>query len=368
MQAKVAGLLLLVCAQLMRGVLAAPFAYIPNFGSNDVSVIDTATDTVVATIAVAAGPVGVAVSGDGTRAYVSNTSGKSVSVIDTASNAVIGTVALPVEPYGIAVNRAGTRALVTSIEANAVMVIDTNTRAVVATIPTASRTWGIAIDSTDQFAYVGVFGDGLTNAVAVIRIADSTLTAMIPVPACATGIAANPLGRAVYATNSCGNQAWVVDVVARTYETSVPVPPFPYGIAVNPAGTRVFVASGAGTITVFDASTYAKTASILVDGGGGQPKGVTISPDGLRAYVANQNRNEVLVVDTETNAIVRTIPVGTSPIALGQAMAPAPRVVSPVLEIPTMEREVLAIVAAGLLLLGLARLRDGRIQRSPSGH
>ena len=49
-------------------------AYVTNdSGSNSVSVIDTATNTVVATIAVGQFPFGVAITPDGTRAYVTNT-------------------------------------------------------------------------------------------------------------------------------------------------------------------------------------------------------------------------------------------------------------------------------------------------------
>ncbi len=43
-----------------------------NRDSNSVSVIDTATNTVVATISVGANPFGVSFSPDGTRAYVTN--------------------------------------------------------------------------------------------------------------------------------------------------------------------------------------------------------------------------------------------------------------------------------------------------------
>ena len=41
-------------------------------GSGTVSVIDSATNTVVATIPVGGGPIAVAISADGTRAYVTN--------------------------------------------------------------------------------------------------------------------------------------------------------------------------------------------------------------------------------------------------------------------------------------------------------
>jgi YVTN family beta-propeller protein len=71
---------------------AAPFAYITNGASNNVTVIDTATNTVVgAPIAVGAGPFGIAVNQTGTRVYVTNFFSDSVSVIDTATNTVVGT-------------------------------------------------------------------------------------------------------------------------------------------------------------------------------------------------------------------------------------------------------------------------------------
>ena len=35
------------------------------------------------------------------------------------------------------------------------------------------------------------------------------------------------------------------------------------------------------------------------------------SADGTRAYVANRNDNNVSVIDTTTQAVLRTVPVGT---------------------------------------------------------
>ena len=48
---------------------AVPFAYVVNSGDNTVSVIDTATDTVTATVPVGEFPMGVAVSPDESKVY-----------------------------------------------------------------------------------------------------------------------------------------------------------------------------------------------------------------------------------------------------------------------------------------------------------
>ena len=58
----------LVCGVAGMHAFAAPFAYITNQTSNDVSVIDIATNTVVANVPVGASPFGVAVNPGGARA------------------------------------------------------------------------------------------------------------------------------------------------------------------------------------------------------------------------------------------------------------------------------------------------------------
>src|SRR5438132_5602524 len=85
---------------------AQPFAYVTNASSNNVSVIDTASNTVVATVRVGSGPSGVAITPDGTRAYVTNGTnvGNTVSVIDTASNTVVATVGVGAESLSVAIS------------------------------------------------------------------------------------------------------------------------------------------------------------------------------------------------------------------------------------------------------------------------
>ena len=63
-----------------------------NEYSNNVSVIDTETNTITATVPVGNWPYGVAVSPDGKKVYVTNDHDNTVSVIDTATNTVTTTV------------------------------------------------------------------------------------------------------------------------------------------------------------------------------------------------------------------------------------------------------------------------------------
>ncbi len=65
--------------------------------------IDTASNTVVATVRVGGFPNGVAVTPDGKQAYVTNLGSGTVSVIDTASNTVSATVAAGNTPLGVGI-------------------------------------------------------------------------------------------------------------------------------------------------------------------------------------------------------------------------------------------------------------------------
>lgn len=73
---------------------AAPFAYVPNEGSGTVSVIDTATDKVVAEIPAGAKPRGTAISPDGRTAYVSNQPNNRLVLIDLMQRRSAGAIAL----------------------------------------------------------------------------------------------------------------------------------------------------------------------------------------------------------------------------------------------------------------------------------
>ena len=67
-------------------------AYIANYNSNTISVIDTSTNTVTSTVNVGNNPLGVAVNPAGTKVYVTNGASNTVSAIGTATNTVTATV------------------------------------------------------------------------------------------------------------------------------------------------------------------------------------------------------------------------------------------------------------------------------------
>ncbi len=103
--------------------------------SGNVSVIDTATNTVVATVTVGASPQGWPSPRMGNTPMSRMVSPGTVSVIDTASNTVVATVTAGYDPAGVAITPDGKHAYVANgYGSNTVSVIDTANNTVVATI------------------------------------------------------------------------------------------------------------------------------------------------------------------------------------------------------------------------------------------
>src|SRR3989442_561934 len=108
---------------------AAPFAYVANL-ADGVSVIDTATNTALPSpVPVGSGPQGVAITPSGAFAYVANFSSNDVSVIDTGTTppTVVATVPVGSSPMGVAITPDGGFAYVTNLTSNSVSVIATAT-------------------------------------------------------------------------------------------------------------------------------------------------------------------------------------------------------------------------------------------------
>ena len=97
-------------------LVQADLVYVVNGLSKNVSVIETNSNKVVATIPVGTDPAGVAINPSGTRAYVTNRYSNSVSVIDTSTNSVIKTIHVGSTPNGVAVNPTGTRVYRTGLK------------------------------------------------------------------------------------------------------------------------------------------------------------------------------------------------------------------------------------------------------------
>jgi len=123
---------------------------------NTVSVISTATDTVVGSpIIVGLSPVGLAVTPDGRKVYVTANffPGGPVSVINTGTGTV-STITGIDKPFGVVVSPDGRNVYVTDQTRASVVVIDAATDTIVRTISVGQGPFGVAIAPDGKKVYV----------------------------------------------------------------------------------------------------------------------------------------------------------------------------------------------------------------------
>ena len=138
-------LILLLTGMSWSTTAAQTSAYVTNFFSDTVSVINTTNNTLTTAVSVGSHPIAAATTSNGNRVYVANQNSASVSVINTATNTVIATIPVGIGPSGVAITDGG-RVYVTNQGSDTVSVINTTTNVVTAVVSTNGVCpFGIAI-------------------------------------------------------------------------------------------------------------------------------------------------------------------------------------------------------------------------------
>jgi YVTN family beta-propeller protein len=289
----------------VAGAVAGPKAYIGNFADNTVSAVDTATGKVVATIPVAAGPHGMAISSDGHTVYISGDGSSSVSVIDTASDAVTKTIEVGKTPNGITLTGDGKQLLVTIYGDNKIVFVDTATQAIAGEVA-VPKPHTISLAPGGKLAYVtsqepGKFG------LAVIDLAAKSLTKMIPLEKTPRDGEFGD-GKMFYFTQAGVAAVQVLDPAADKVVGEIPTGMSPHSIYVS-GGSGYVVVQGPGELAQFDPQTNKVTRSIAV---GKQPHWAAVSDDGKTAYVTNEGSNDLTMINL-ADGKTTTIAVGKAP-------------------------------------------------------
>jgi trimeric autotransporter adhesin len=261
---------------------AGPFAYVGNVtspGCCTLSVLDTSSNLIVATIPITSLSYPFGISPDQKHLYVAV--GTAVDVIDTTTNSLVGTItgvgpganSATIAPNGLFgyVGNGGT-------STGSVSVFSTATNKVVTTVPIGFPVGGVNVTPNGAFAYAS----GTGSTIAVINTSTNTVVSTFSIPVPAGGLNGN--SGPVF--NSRGTLGYVAQDVA----------------SVTP-----------GTVTVISIPSNTKVATIQV---GTQPEDIVMTPDGAYAYVSNVGSNNVSVIDTSNNTVIATVPVGNQPRAI----------------------------------------------------
>ena len=302
-----------------RGIALSPDTrrlYVTNAWSDTVSVIDTSTREVVQTLLTGFEPTGVVVDKSGKTLYVANRLSNDVSLIDLANGHEIkrllagrGASYLALSPDGkwiycthIYPNPGGFR----SEPDSEITVIDTSTRRVF----DRKRLHNVA-----GLFHVASSADGKLVAVAQLRPKN-----LIPLAHVEHGAVFGD-ALTLFGEDVEGTVQVPIDELDRYYA-------LPWGAAITPDKSRIFLTTaGSRSVTAIDvprllrtvrtrrepfandlsASAEYVTARIPV---GHNPRGVALSPDGKRLYVANRLDDTLSVIDTQAEKVTSTIDLG----------------------------------------------------------
>jgi len=127
--------------------------------------------------------------------------------------------------------------------------------------------------------------------------------------------------RRIWGTNTGENDIYVIDPTTQTMVADLEVGPNPQQIAFaykGMAGPYAYVTvSGSNTIVVLNTDVQKARIIEQIDVGPFQaqrPNGIWANSEGTRLFVANEGSHNLLVIDTGTNEVIATVPVGRKPI------------------------------------------------------
>jgi YVTN family beta-propeller protein len=302
---------------------------------NTVSVMDTELRRVIKIIDVTTGPRFLTIDPSRPRLYVANYGLKQigqegannvVTVIDTGSDHIIATVEVGLRPYAMTLNENGDKLYVlnrgdgfdVSDPADTVSVIDltdlnqpARTVDLILGVEKGVTPSAIVVAPSTERAFIT---NRNSDNVAVIDTSTDSLVSFIDVGEEPLGIVAHPEGSQVFVTSSRSNTVSVIDTASLSVTKTITVGLGPMAIAIDFDAQHLYVANASGPL-VDDACAQSQTDTVsVIDieqlevvGGeitvGPAPLAVAITGDGEKAYTMSAceddatGESEVSVID-----------------------------------------------------------------------
>jgi YVTN family beta-propeller protein len=332
--------------------------YVVCQGSGELRVVDTESNKVVAAVPLGHMPRGIALSPSGSEIYVTNANDDTVSVVDAATLKVTRTLKTGFEPTGLVTDHSGETLYVANRLSNDISVINLKTGAEIkrllagrgssylALSPDGKRLYGThiypnlgafrtvpeseltVIDTARQVVvdrrpmrnvagvfHVGLSADGKLGVATQLRPKN-----LVPLAHVEHGwVLGNSL--TLFGEDVGGMVQVPIDEIDRYYS-------LPWGVVITPDESKIFLTTAASeSVTVIDvrkllsyvhahrepfandlsASANYVIARIPV---GHNPRGVLLSKDAKKLYVANRLDDNISVIDTRSDRVASTINLG----------------------------------------------------------
>lgn len=253
--------------------------YVPNRGSDTLSVIDCDSFIVKRTIPVGKSPQALVIDSAGAKGYVAVPEEQIISVIDLHKDEVINTIPLNLYPSGLALSSDGQKLYVSHQADCSISIVDTEHHQVVDTFHPK--------DCSES--------SPLTSLSPALSSPDLTLS---PV-----SLALSPDNTLLYLIQSHENRISVVDLGLQKEVASIPVGRNPQRIALHPERPLAYVTNhdsdSISIVSTWDHQVLGTIPSLSA------PRELTLTPEGSQLWVTNGC--QLTLIDIETKAIISTL-------------------------------------------------------------
>jgi YVTN family beta-propeller protein len=253
-------------------------AWIVYDKSHDLGVIDAETRKLVKRVKIGGNPYNLNFTPDGRHLLVldwsSDTSSDEVIFYDLQAEKIDGRVEVSTWPAHSVFSRDGKRLYVSGETAGDLTVIDVATRTVVARhVHGGGDAMGLALTADGKILYAAA---GENKTIVKIDTATSKPVGTIAVPGIVHESTLTPDGRFLYATLRKGNRIVVVDTATDKIVTTITQKGYPDLVTMEPNGRYALVTNRwADLVSVIDLTTHMQVRTIPV---GKAPHGMALRP------------------------------------------------------------------------------------------
>jgi len=301
-------------------------AYVANQGSDSLSIVDLTAQGVITEVVVGDRPVGVAVSPDGRFVAVTELGDDTVRFLDAVDLSILSIVAVADRPYGLTFTPEGNRLLVTHLLSGDVTVI-----------PVQPYSVHLPLVLKGGLVSWGAGGLGQAHQPTDLPICQTATIPTWPHIAPAPAVVVNAAGTRAYLPQTMANgqglntgfdttvfpKVSVLNLETESHQTSehIPLPEtdrpvgLPWDVALAKDDAELWVANAASNdVSVLDISNPSRPSRVAHITVGDNPRSIVLSPDGGTAYVNNALAGTVSVIDASTYAVTDVITVTNIPL------------------------------------------------------
>ncbi len=306
---------------LLAGCVAKPITpqgpttkvYVANESSNSVSVVDGTTFEPLGEIdTLNHATHDLSLARNGKQLWATNLASGRVSVIDTDKMETVASIYTGKRAHVVTLTNNNKHAWVANIGDNTISIIDTGIFRILGTIPITGGPMGITFSRDGKLAYV-------TSKDKHVNVIDTTAHQVIK----RISVGPNPhflvLGPdgQIWGTNTGSNSIYTIDPQTNEISNTIEVGPAPQQIAFafkGTAGPNAYVTvAGINKVIMVSANTPTPQVKGQIDVGQG-PNGIWSNDVGTRLYIGHTKSNDLKILDTGTNSVLATVPVGRKPI------------------------------------------------------